>query len=784
MMLLVVFVAGSQLSKLRVDMSDEGFLHEDDPILTTYLDFRSQFGRDDLIVLAIESDAIFQQEFLTKLAKLHHLLEDELPHVDDITSMVNARNTYGVKGGIVVDDLLEKWPSTQDDFTALKERVMNNPLYIDRLISADGRLTTVLIQLDTYATTPESDDDLLAGFDAPDAGNSEADPPYLSEEEKAKVVMDVQKIVKSFQADNFKIKVAGSPVIIATVKQNMRHDMMLFIRLALAMVALCLVFMFRRLPGVLLPLIVVTLSLLSTLAVMAALGVPIKLPTMILPSFILAVGVGDSVHILSLFFHRYDTGHDKKEAIVHTMGHSGLAVVMTSLTTAGGLLSFVTAEIAPVFDLGIFAAIGVIIALLYTILFLPAMLAVIPMKPKHQLSQGEDGKRHDALGHLMDMITEVSTGHAKKILLITLVLVLVAGAGLSKLRFSHDVLAWLPDKLPVHQATKIIDQEMHGSVTLELVLDSGRENGLYDPEILNKIEKLAEVLEGDQKLVVDIGKVMAVTDILKEINQALHENQPEYYAIPQEKKLIPQEFLLFENSGSDDLEDVIDSRFQQARITIKVPWQDAMNYVPFIQEIEAKAHKIFGPDVTLTTTGIMSLFGRIIYASMYSAATSYMIAAVVITLMMIFLVGSLRLGLVSMLPNIIPIVITMGMMGWFGISLNMFTMLIGSIAIGLAVDDTIHFVYHFRRYFSKHPDPVEAVRQTMQTSGRAMLTTTVVLSLGFFLFMFASMKNLFHFGLLTGIALILALSADFFLAPALFSLLAGSKAGKDELLKR
>jgi hypothetical protein len=150
---------------------------------------------------------------------------------------------------------------------------------------------------------------------------------------------------------------------------------------------------------------------------------------------------------------------------------------------------------------------------------------------------------------------------------------------------------------------------------------------------------------------------------------------------------------------------------------------------------------------------------------------SYIIAGCVITIMMILLVGSLKIGLVSMFPNLLPIVITLGVMGWFGFPLDMFSMMIGSIAIGLAVDDTIHFMHNFRRYYSDSGDVGDAVQKTLHTAGRAMLVTSVVLSLGFFIYLFASMNNLFYFGFLTGLTIILALLADFFLAPALMVLL-------------
>jgi predicted RND superfamily exporter protein len=190
-----------------------------------------------------------------------------------------------------------------------------------------------------------------------------------------------------------------------------------------------------------------------------------------------------------------------------------------------------------------------------------------------------------------------------------------------------------------------------------------------------------------------------------------------------------------------------------------------------MREIETRFNETLGPDVTVTATGIMSLFSRTLNAAMWAAAKSYVIAFGLITLMMILLIGNLRLGLAAMLPNLAPIAVAMGFMWWAGIPLNMFTMLVGSIAIGLAVDDTVHFMHNFRRYFAQSGDVREAIHHTLHTAGRAMLVTSIVLSIGFYIYMFASMHNVIQFGFLVGSAILLALLADFLLAPALMVLL-------------
>ncbi len=774
--LLICGLLASQVRHLTIDTSNEGFLHENDPILITYNEFRDQFGRDDMLAIAIHSDEIFTKAFLSKLKKLHEEIVDTVPHVNDITSMVNGRNTTGQGDTLLVDDLLANFPKTDEELARLKQRVMTNPLYKNQLISEDGTFTSIVIESDVY--TGSMDDDLLSGFDEqlPAAeSNSDASGQYLSDRENSEFVDAVRQVVKKYDGDDFHIYMAGSPVVMHTIKQFMMKDMQRFMRLALLTIGICLFIMFRRISGIFLPLLVVALSLISTLGIMAITGTSFKIPITILPSFLLAVGVGASVHVLSLTYQKMREKQAKNQAIIWAFSHSGLAIVMTSLTTAAGLASFSMAKVAPIADLGFFSAVGVVLALFYTLTILPSLLSILPIK--HKEKQHET--RANRMDRLLDRLTDFSVDRYKVVLSVAACVIILGLIGVSRVYFSHNPLKWLPEDLDVRRSTEMIDSKLKGSVVLEIILDTGRENGLYDRQTLQTMDRVITELENDylnDKLF--IGKTISVITILKEIHQALHANDDKFYRIPENEKLIPQEFLLFENSGSDDLQNSVDSLFRMARITVKVPWLDALLYVPFIRDVQKRFNNGFvtkkpkdTQEMRVTVTGIMSLFGRIIHAAIYSAAQSYGIALVIITFMMILLIGEWRLGLISMIPNLGPIFIVLGFMGWIGLPLDMFTMLIASIAIGIAVDDTIHFMYHFKRYYKQFGDVKEAVNRTLHTAGRAMLTTSIVLTIGFFIFMFASMNNLFYFGLLVGIAIILALGADLLLAPALMALM-------------
>ena len=759
-----------QIPKITIDTSTEGFLHDNDPALLAYNAFRDQFGRDEVIIIAIKPAAVFDHRFLERLKALHEELEDHIPLIEDITSLINARNTRGESNELIVEDFLANWPNDQKQLDILKSRALSNQMYKNLLLSEDGRFTTIVIQTSSYSGLGQ-EVDVLEEFENNSPGPGPAEPPaadrgYLTDYENSRVVAAVKQIVKKYDAADFPIYVAGTPVVTHFLKHAMMGDMRKFMGLAIGAVAILLFLMFRRITGVLLPLFIVILSLLSTIGIMALTGAAIKLPTQILPSFLLAVGVGTSVHILAIFFQRFGEKQDKADAIAYALGHSGLAVVMTNVTTASGLMSFATSEVAPVADLGIFAGIGVLIAFINTIILLPALLALIPLRPGKNKTPGPHGTLMD---RFLTFISNFSTGHPKAILIVSAVVICVSLTLAARIRFSHHPLGWFPENNPIRVATEKLDHEMRGTISLEVVIDTAKENGLYDPDVLNRLEAASVFSEAQAYEDVFVGKAWSLTTILKEINRALNENREEYYSIPQNKKLVAQEFLLFENSGSDDLEDVVDSQFSKARFSMKGPFKDSVQYATLLNGIDQYFRDKF-PDADITLTGMMVLLSKTINNAIRSMAKSYITALAVITILMMLLIGKVRIGLLSMVPNLTPILLMLGVIGATPVSMDLFTMMVASIAIGLAVDDTIHFMHNFRRYYEQSGDPKLAVSMTLHTTGRAMLVTTIVLSIGFFIFVFAEMNNLFNFGLLTAFTILMALVADYLIAPALMVL--------------
>jgi predicted RND superfamily exporter protein len=361
--------------------------------------------------------------------------------------------------------------------------------------------------------------------------------------------------------------------------------------------------------------------------------------------------------------------------------------------------------------------------------------------------------------------------HSRAILGGTLVLLVVAGIGLSQLRFIHKPLDWFPPDNPVYIAAHRIDRDLRGATTAEVLIDTGRENGLQSPDTLKGIEAATREVETIREGELFVGKAISVVDILKETHQALNANDPAFRRIPDDPALAAQELLLFENSGSDDLERFTDSQFREGRVTLRVPMVNAMLYDPFLERIHEIFTRHLGEHVTLTVTGRSTLRARTFSALVKSMAKSYAFALAVITPLMMMLIGNVRLGLISMAPNLLPVIFTLAAMGLLGIPLDASSVVIGSIVIGLAVDDTIHLMRRFQLEYRSARDVVGAVREIMCTTGSALFFTTLVLTTGFGVMgSLGSLKNTVYFGYLSALGIALAFVANVLLTPALISL--------------
>ncbi len=766
--LLLLAAVLSQLPHLTIDTSPEGMLHPNDPVRLEYNEFRDQFGTDEIILIAVEVPEELNKEFLAKFSVFQNEIEQKVPYLKDVTSLFNARSTRGENNTLIVEEYLNDARSNNGEIAERIRSASNDPLYRNQYISENGRWLSLVLETDALLEPVKSLEN--AEFDTP---NVEPVSRYLSPKQNSEIVKIVSEIINVYQAPDFRIAYTGNPVILEIFNQETMKNMLITCGGATVILVVSLILFFRRLSGVLLPICIVQLSVLTTLGLMACFGMPFTMSTNTLVPFLYAVGIGDAIHILAIFYRQYEMTENKQDAVIYALKHSGPPVFLTSLTTAGGLISFVFAERFDIAQMGICVATGVMLALFFTVVLLPSVLALFPI----QLHVGNK-KTSKATNHMLEVVSDFACAYPKQILLSAIAVFLLAFIPISSLYFSNDTLSLFEEDAKIRKDTMLVDRELGGAGVVEVIVDTHEENGLYDPLILQTIDdSIQQVVQYTKSnypnTVIESG--ISITDILRETHRALHDNDQAYYRLPAQREAIAQELLLFENSGSDDLERVVDSKFSMARISMKIPYADGVIYYPLLREIEAifkstftKALKATGAEkIDISLTGGMALVGTSIPRTLHSMGTSYVIAFIIVTLLMVLLIGNVKIGLLSMFPNVLPIAMVLGFMGATSTPLDMTTVMIGSIAIGVVVDDTLHFMHTYRRFYFELGDSKRAVKETFYTSGRAMLITSIILCGCFSSNMLGTLANVDRFGFFLALTVALALIGDFLVSPAL-----------------
>lgn len=761
-MLAFGFGLASRVPLLEIETDPESFLRKDDPVKVAYDQLRAQFGRDRLVMIAIEPPEVFDLEFLSKLRRLHDELEAEVPYLEDITSLVNVRSVYGVGDELVVDDLLEEMPASEIELAALRTRVLDTPSYLDRVISDDGRITSIFIETDAYSRIG------LVEADATDFDDAavEAERPFITGRENSEIIFAVRDVIDRYRANDFQVALAGSVLIPHELSLAMSRDMPRFLGLSLLVSGVLLGVSFRRVLPVLLSLLVVSLAIASTLGAAQLGGFHVDMAAQVLPSFLLSVGVGYTVHLMAGYFRALDRGAENRAALEAALRHSGLPILMTAITTVAGLLSFVAAALDPVASFGIVGAIGVAMTLVYALVLLPALMAVVPLRGRPQRAT-----QVSVVDRWLVASARLAARRPWPIVGVTLVVMAISAVGASQVGLSSDPLAYLPPDHQYRLATDYVDQRLGGSLTVEVLIDTGRANGLHEPAVLRRIERMSEAVAAMTASGETLRRTYSFVEVLKETHRALNQNRPAYYAVPEHRPLVAQELLLFENSGNDDLEKLVDPQFSMARFTIRTLWEDGFDKIEIVERMNREFREIMGDEAKVVVTGMTALITRNVGATVESLVHSYGLALLLITPLMMLLIGSLRAGLVSMIPNLVPIMMTLAIMPILGVSLDLFTLMVGCIAIGLAVDDTIHLIVGFRRELARCGDPVEAIVQTLQTTGKAIFFTSFVLTSGFLVFVLSSMENLRAFGVLTAFAITAAFLLDILATPAFLVLI-------------
>ena len=768
--ILITILMGYEIRNLHFDTSSEGVFEESDPIIIDYDNFRSQFGKEQQIIILFKSEDIFSFSFISKLKRIHRSIELDVPNLQSVYSLINVKLLQNDSGMLIVRNFEENEPVTEQELDMFRYALLSIPNYKNFIFSEDQKYAAILIKLDTFTNQilPDANKSLLLS-EFEDTGKQTG---YISDNEKAESISKILSIIESYETSEEQIYLGGHPIISYVLKKQLIHDLIVLFVISYLVIGVIVFILLRRISIALIMVSLISISVVWTIGLMALLQIPFKLPNIILPSLLMTVGICDCIHFIVFFLNTFEKDHsNKKEAIKAAYFKCTVPIILTTITTVSGLYSFAASTINPIKNFGIFASTGVFFALVITLLVLPSFLMLLPISPtkKYKRQNKQDiFQKRDIWGYLGGF----SVKYSSLIIFLFIIITGIVTFNVTSLHFSHDSLDWLPDNSRTLRDASKIDTVLNGSQSIEILVDFRDDGSLKKPEILRKIELfIAESKKiADVKYQFEIKAVSSIVNLVKEINWGLNDNDLDFYLIPSKKEIISQELLLLDMQFSESIRGVANENLSVARISMKVPNSDAATYVSLIEDLKRITRKHFNDDFKITFTGGVVLQAYTIYSMIQSTISSYLLAGIAISVFMFLIFRKISIGIISIIPNLLPIAFILGVMGWMNIKLDMFTLLIGSIALGVIVDDTTHLLYHFCSCVGEgEKDIRESIDFTLKTTGKAILTTSMILSSGFLVFSFSSFNILYLFGFLLSVVIIFALITDILLLPALLN---------------
>ena len=749
LIVLVTIAADWTALDVKFDFSPRSIFLTRDAHVTFLAEHRDVFGDEDgFVTILVEAPDVFEPEVLSVVTKLSEALEAQAG-IQRVISLSTMAEIGGSPGFIEVSKLLEELPTTSEEKEALRVRAVGNRLFVDRLVNKASTAAAVVAQFD----------------DAMD-----------EELERRPVLDGIDALLGSPEYGAATLTMVGVPIVNRTYATLLASDMARTIIGSFLLLSLVLFVLFRNLYSVFLPGVCVGISVGWTVAYMVLSGDGFNIINSIVPTLLLVIGVGDAVHFLTTYYQELGAGADQREAVRRMVVRIGAACLLTSVTAAVGFASLIVARIDIIKGMGRVAAVGLMFSYLVILIVVPAVLSIA----KAPVSGVSSDPSKGPIGAMLSWIAELTIQRKRLVLIVAGGISVLCIAGGFQVRTDNFLLEELFPQHPVSQALRHTEEVLTGVMPVEIAITTEAENGVYEPEVLRGIERLQRHLESDPF----IGHTISLADLVKEITFVMEGERK----IPDTRQKVAQYIALFEMSEDPSiLDSMVDVERRRARITAAQKdwgtknffgWYDGTGEcdprakcgTPMLELIAANfgASQPEGSparlaDVRVTGGNMVAAnaLGKLVDDMMYSLGTAF----VVISILMMLLLRSFRVGLIAMIPNVLPLLVTIGFMGWVGIPIRTSTALIFSVSLGVAANDTVHFTMRFKEELLATKDRAEAVRRTMLSTGRAIIFTSVLLVFGFLTMMTTHFVGIFQMGVLGSVTLFAALLGDLLILP-------------------
>jgi len=729
-MLAITVAAASQLGQLKFNISAQSMMIEDGSDVEFYRKTLNTFGSENITILFLSDPDLFDAD---KLHSIKQAIDGiaSLPFVNRTESLFSVNNIETVNDNIQLSPYLDKIPDTPELAAAIKENALTNPFIANNLLSGSGNSMAINIYFNTETDDPEFD--------------------QIATRELDRFIKPLdEKLETAFQI--------GSSYIRTAISDKISQDQKTVLPIALLVLLLTLGLTLRRLSGVIIPLLTAGLSVIWTLGLMAALDIPINVMTSIVPALLVIIGSTEDIHLLSEYLTGISSGLKRRAAIDRMASKMALATSLTFITTYLGFLSISLNNLQLLREFGLVASSGLLLNFLITMLLVPISLRLFGSTRKSGRKQTENS----FIQRLARAVFRFIQNHRRATMVVSVLILLLSSAGASLLRVNNNSLDYFGTDSPVVQRIHALQEELAGIQTFSIVLSAGIEGTFLKVRYLEEIEKL-------QRFLIDTGiadKTLSFADYLAVVNQALlGEENGELY-LPEDDEQV-QEYMLFVKHKH--VKSFVSDDYSKTHILVRHQIESSYELGQAVEKIHAFANTTLDPGLRLSTTGQSVLTGKAADYLASAQAKSLVLMIVVIMVIVSLLFVNTKAGIFAVIPNFFPIIVLFGFMGFSGIPLDTGTAMTAAIAIGICVDDTMHFMVRYHQISQTEKNEQKVLEQTVHEESTPIMSTSIALACGFSALALSDFPPIAYFGLLSALVMMLALVATFVITPTLLS---------------
>ncbi|MCG8570646.1 MAG: MMPL family transporter [Spirochaetes bacterium] len=775
---LLLFMGFLGTKKITMDSSNESFFAENDETIALNNYFKEIFGSEEFVFILIEANDVFSPDVLAYIRQLSNDIEKRLPFVKEVTSLTSIEFTEAIDDELIIEDLIgSRIPHDLTKLETIRKKALSKELFINRLLTEDCQHTGIIVN---FERIPEHVWlKVNKNFSPVDQANWPAEKIILADnilsEQDLEAQPDLSKI-----ADARKLI---APALEVILQQNTNPDINVYPTglpvldygadkiilaeggriglIALVIAVLFLTLIFRNPVSVIAPVIVVIATLVSIFGICGWFGITMNLTSIVIVPLILVISVSYSVHVINHYRYGLLLKGDQYSALAYMFAHAGWPCLVTSLTTIIGFASFLLVPIKPIRNMGIICALGVLIAYLLVITLVPIFHSF--SKRKRGSNRVAVAQKTAATDGWMIKLSRFSLKHAAATGMITALLLLLIGFFTSQVVTDSQMTNMLGKKVDFVKNANYVGETLGSIYSFEFLVELPEPDMAKNPEVLKTLEEISNRIETWE----EISLTLSLADMIKDLNKTMNSNQNYYYAIPDNQALIAQYLLLYEMSGGENLTDWVDYDFKTLRLTVQAT-EFSTTFTNRFEQLVAYGHQNFPEGTQVNVTGDLPIMLKIIKQLSLGQVLSIFIAALVISVFMMVILGSVKAGLLSMIPNLLPIGVISCLMGIFHMSIDLITVMIAPMIIGIAVDDTVHYFIHFQQEYLKTGSYKKANDETFKKVGSALIFTSVIISSGFLVFSFSNIASLKNMAFLSAAGILTALVADLLITPAIF----------------